>query len=65
MLLQRLQLRKKLEKEAAFVLTNMAKMGLNNRKTQDETIKKENNKKIAIDLRFHLSKFKHTLRLYI
>jgi len=40
----------------------MGKMGMNNRKTKDEKLKKENFEKIAKNLRLHLGKFKQISR---
>ena len=59
--LQRLQLRKSLENEAAYVLTNMAKVGLNNKKQRKECEK--NNRKIFSNIKHHLGEFRQTFRL--
>jgi len=54
-------LRKTLEKEAAFVLTNMAKVGLNNKKKASKETEK-NNKKYFGDIKYHLGEFRQTYR---
>ncbi len=63
-ILNRLILRKKLEQEAAFVLTNMALIGLNNRRLKNEELRNEANARITKKIKNHLTKFKAISRYY-
>ena len=54
-------MRKNLEQEAAYVLTNMARVGLNNKKKDNKNFEK-NNKRIFSDIKYHLGEFRQTFR---
>jgi len=60
--LQRLELRKTLKDEAAYVLTNMAKIGLNNRRKYQKDKLDKKNKEIGRNIKKHLNDFKRTSR---
>ena len=61
--LNRLELRAELEKEAAFVLTNMAKIRLTNKKIKDEELRNKINHKTILKLKHHMQKLKKIERL--
>jgi len=56
--LERLELRGKLEKEAAFVLTNLAKIRLTNRRIKDDDLREKMNQKTVLKLKNHMQKLK-------
>jgi hypothetical protein len=60
--LQRLELRKKLKSEAGYVLTLMARIGLNNRKIIDLNKRKLENQKVINRLKVHTNHFRRIAR---
>ena len=62
MVLRRLELKKKQKKEAAFILTNIAKLGLIKKKTSNPELRNKKNEEVLGDLRRHLSSFKQLTR---
>ncbi len=60
--LERLELRSKLEKEAAFVLTNMAKIRLTNKRINDVNLRKQINHKTTAKLKTHMQNMKRIER---
>ena len=64
MVLRRLELKKKQKKEAAFILTNIAKLGLIKKKNLNPELRNKKNEEVVDDLRRHLSSFKQLTRFF-
>jgi len=60
--LRRLELKKKQKKEAAFILTNIARLGMNKKKISNPELRDKKNEEIVGDLKRHLNTFKQISR---
>lgn len=63
--LKRLELRKEVQKEAAYVLTNMAKISLTKRKIKERELARKRNWINAVRFKKHAHYFKDASRLII
>lgn len=60
--LKRLHIRKKLQYQAAHILTNVAKIGMNNKKSETKEEAKLKNKRNVMQIKRHLNSFRNTSR---
>jgi len=60
--LKRLELRKHVQKEAAYVLTNMAKISLTKRRIKERELARKHNWKNAVRFKKHVNYFKNASR---
>jgi len=60
--LRRLELKREQKKEAAFILTNIAKLGMNKKKISNPNLRDKKNEEVVGDLKRHLNTFKQITR---